>query len=154
MKKVVLYVLLSLVVVFVILQFVGPTRPEVRTDNPKDLMAMASIDSKVADLLKSACYDCHSMETNYPWYANVAPVSWRLFDHIEEGREELNFSEWGTLGKVKKIRKLKDVAEEVEEGKMPLDDYVTWHPEAKLSEDQKNMLVEWANSFAREVMKQ
>jgi hypothetical protein len=142
-----------LVAAFVIIQFLGPSRPEVQEKNPDDLENTALIDSEVMSLLRDACYDCHSMETKYPWYANIAPVKWPIYDHIIVGREELNFSKWGTLDKRAKLRKLKDISEEVEELKMPMDGYVKLHPEADLTSDQREMIVTWSKDFAKQVLK-
>jgi hypothetical protein len=75
-----------------------------------------------------ACFDCHSNETEWPWYSNIAPISWRLQQHVDEGREELNFSEWGTGD-----QESDDIAEVVADGEMPPWDYLILHPEARLS---------------------
>ena len=143
-----------LVSIFIIIQFLGPSRPENRLDNPNDLIVSAQLDNNVAAILREACYDCHSMETRYPWYASIAPVKWGIYDHIIEGREELNFSEWNAMEKRSKIRKLKDLAEEVEEREMPMESYIKMHPEADLSAEQRQLLTEWANDYARIVIKQ
>ena len=153
MSKRVKFILGGLAAILVIIQFVGPSRPEVRADNPDDLLVTSEVGEEVATLLRTACYDCHSMETNYPWYASIAPVSWRVYGHINHGREELNFSEWAKLKRTRKVRKLRDLGETVEAGDMPLSDYVLLHSEANLSDEQRTILVEWADAFARDVMK-
>ena len=142
----------GVVAVLIVIQFVGPSRPDVRSDNPEDLLVTSNVDEDVATLLRTACYDCHSMETNFPWYASVAPVSWRVYGHINHGRDELNFSEWASLKRSRKVRKLRDLGETVGEGDMPLKDYLLMHSEARLSDEQRDLLVEWADAFAREVM--
>jgi hypothetical protein len=142
-----------MLVILVVLQFLGPDRPVVSMDNPEDLLAVSVIDGEVSSILIDACYDCHSMQTQYPWYANVAPVKWPIYDHIIEGRAELNFSEWATLDKRKKLRKLKDIAEEVENNKMPMEGYVKLHPEAKLTDAQRSLLVAWSKDFSKQVLK-
>ena len=146
--------MIAILAIIIILQFVGPSRPENYDSSPADLIATEQLEEEVATLLRNACYDCHSMESKYPWYANIAPVKWMIYDHIYEGREELNFSEWANLEKRAKIRKLKDIAEEVEEGEMPMESYVKMHAEANLTDEQRAMIVEWANDFSREVMRQ
>ena len=83
MNKVLKYILGIILIGVILLQFFGPSAPENRIDNPDDLIANAQIDSEVASILRASCYDCHSMETKYPWYSKVAPVSGFLFHHIE-----------------------------------------------------------------------
>lgn len=152
MNKVTRFLLLGLLAVLVVIQFVGPKAPETRIENPQDLLLAEQVDATVAGMLKNACYDCHSMETKYPWYAGIAPVSWRVYGHINHGREELNFSEWGSLKKLGKVKRLKDIEEIVAAGNMPLSDYTWLHPEAKLSESQRAQLSGWAADLAKGVM--
>lgn len=121
-------------------------------ENPDDLLATSQIDAEVSNLLRSACYDCHSNETKYPWYSYITPFSWFIFDHINHGREELNFSEWASLRKSKKVRILKDLAEEVGEEKMPLESYTIMHGDARLTKEQRDLLVKWAEEFSAVVM--
>lgn len=75
-----------------------------------------------------ACFDCHSNETEWPWYSNIAPMSWRLQQHVDAGRATLNFSEWGT-GE----QEAGDIVEVTREGEMPPWDYLLTHPGARLS---------------------
>ena len=138
--------------VLLVIQFFRGVYPETADENPGDLILVNEVSSGISQMLKLACYDCHSMETNYPWYSKMAPVSWFIIDHVEEGREELNFSNWREYPKRTKIRKLKDIAEEVEEHKMPLESYTSLHPEAKLSDKQREMLVNWASEMSKEIL--
>ncbi len=141
-----------MLVVLVILQFVGPKRPATSAQNPGDIFHQTEIPSAIGGMLKTACYDCHSMETTYPWYGYIAPVSWFLISHIDEGREELNFSDWSSLDKRSKLRALKDIQEVIEEGEMPMASYVNMHSEAALSDSQKEALMDWAKTLSREVI--
>jgi hypothetical protein len=152
MIKLLKYILAALLVILVALQFFGPEAPETREDNPGDLLAVEQVDAEIAGLLRNACYDCHSMETKYPWYAGIAPVSFRIYGHVEHGREELNFSEWASLKKIGKVKRLKDIEEVLEEGEMPLKDYLLLHPEGRLTDAQRASLMEWADALSREVM--
>ena len=90
-------------------------------------------------LAERACFDCHSNETVWPWYSNVAPISWLVQHDTEEGREELNFSEWGTRGEGEEGR---EMVEEIREGEMPPQIYLITHPEAKLTQVEKEQLIE------------
>lgn len=112
-----------------------------------DIISIESPNEEVQAILKTSCYDCHSNEVKYPWYTNVAPISWFVGHHIEEGREHLNFSEWGNYSQEKKEHKLEELVEEVEEGEMPLNSYTWMHSEATLSEEQVILLTEWFNSI-------
>jgi mono/diheme cytochrome c family protein len=97
-------------------------------------------------LAKRACYDCHSNETVWPWYSSVAPVSWLVQHDTEEGREKLNFSEWGI-----REQEAEEAAETVEEGKMPIPIYLVTHPEARLTSEEKSLLIQGlGNTFGRE----
>ncbi len=143
MKKILKYVLIVLVAGLVIIQFIN--RPE-KINEPvteNDIIENLQLNTEMAGLLKAACYDCHSNQPRYPWYANIAPVSWTIAEHIEHGRDELNFSEWGTYSARRRDHKLEEVVEEEEEGHMPLPNYVKMHREADISEEQLEMLKAW-----------
>jgi cytochrome c551/c552 len=88
-------------------------------------------------LARRACFDCHSNETVWPWYSNIAPISWRLQNHVDEGREKLNVSEWGS-GE----QETEDIVEVVREGEMPPWDFLLAHPEARLSEADRQALLD------------
>jgi hypothetical protein len=129
---------LGVVVVFIAVQFV----PVARTNPPVRSTVVAP--PEVAGVLRRACFDCHSNETVWPPQAYVAPLSWLLAHDVQEGREELNFSEWGPKAEQKTAKKL---AKEVGEGDMPPFLYVVAHPGAKLTNDEKALLVNWAQGL-------
>lgn len=112
-------------------------------DPAKDFIVLTSANTEVTNTLKIACYDCHSNQASYPWYTNIAPFSWWVKHHIDEGSHHLNFSEWGTYSEKRKNHKLDECFEMVEEGEMPLESYTWMHKEAKLSDAQKQELVEF-----------
>ncbi|MCA9510247.1 MAG: heme-binding domain-containing protein [Myxococcota bacterium] len=103
-------------------------------------------DPATREILRRACYDCHSNETRWPWYARVAPVSWLVAHDVEEGREHVNFSTWNEYTAKKQRKKLDEVWEEVEEGEMPLWFYVPLHPDAKLGEADLRAIEAWAKA--------
>lgn len=148
MKKKTIFkrILLVLLLAFVVMQFfrIDKTNPPVVEAD--DFISITQPSAEVEKILRTACYDCHSNETVYPWYSNIAPVSWMLEDHIEEGREHLNFSKWGTFELKKQNHKLDECAEEVEEGEMPLNSYTWTHGDASLSDKQKKTLADWFKS--------
>ena len=150
MKKYIKPALMILAAAAIILQFFRGTPPEVREDNPGDLFANEVVDAEVATLIRNACYDCHSNETKYPWYTYVTPLSWWVFDHVEHGREELNFSEWTSMSLKRKNHKLEEISEETLEGEMPLESYTPLHAEAQLTDEQRELISDWALSMMTE----
>ena len=143
MKKKIFY---ALIIVVIAIQFfrIDKTNPTVNVAD--DFIEITKPSQEIAAMLKSACYDCHSNESNYPWYSNIAPISWWVKDHINEGREELNFSKWSTYDAKKKDHKLEEIVEELEEGEMPLKPYPITHSEARLSDAQKEQLMDWVKA--------
>jgi len=112
--------------------------------NPEtDFIVLTTANSEVAGMLKTACYDCHSNQPTYPWYTNIAPVSWWIKHHIDEGSHHLNFSIWGNYKEKRKNHKLDECVEMIEEGEMPMSSYTIMHGEAKLTDAQKLQLVEF-----------
>ncbi|MDX1314936.1 MAG: heme-binding domain-containing protein, partial [Eudoraea sp.] len=89
-------------------------------------------------------YDCHSNHTVYPWYNNIAPVSYWMADHVDHGKGDLNFSDWATYSGKKKDHKLEEVVEVMEDEVMPLKEYTWTHEEARLSKEQRKAIIEWA----------
>jgi len=139
---------ISFIAVVLIIQLIPSGRPEVIPDNPNDLMLNNSVPDSVSNLLRTACYDCHSNETNYPWYAYVAPVSWLVARDINIGKSNMNLSDWQLNSKIDKAKILGDIQDEVEDGSMPMPIYILMHPEAKLTVKQREMLIEWSDEFA------
>lgn len=136
-------ILIGLAIIPLLIQFfrIDQTNPTVTAS--QDFMAIMQPPADISNMMKSACYNCHSNETEYPWYAEIAPVSWWLKDHINEAREHLNFSEWGTYAEKKANHKLEEMYEEVEEGEMPLNSYTIIHGEADLTDEQREAFVAW-----------
>lgn len=128
---------LGLVVVLLGMQLV---RPE-KTNPP--VTGEVTAPAEVLPLLRRACYDCHSNETKWPWYADVAPVSWLVVHHTDDGRKHLNFSTWASYEPKKQAHKLEECEELVQSGDMPMPGYVALHPEAKLSDAEKATLLAW-----------
>ncbi len=145
MFKKIAWVVVSL---FLLIQFIRPDQKNPVVNATIDFQNVANSPAEVLLILRNACYDCHSFETKYPWYTQIAPVSWWLANHIREGREHLNFSEFGKLPPGDRAETLGEAAEAVQEGEMPLPSY-TWlglHPEANLTAAQQRLLVEWLNA--------
>lgn len=140
------WVAIALVVVFIGLQFVRPARTNPPVDESQTIAARTQMDPKVAAILDRSCRDCHSNKTEWPWYSNVAPVSWWLIDHVDHGRTHLNVSEWGKLDRDKQDKRLREICDEVEGGVMPLSSYLPMHPQARLSDEDKRTLCDWTKA--------
>jgi hypothetical protein len=118
--------------------------PVERTNPPAEAEIVA--EPEVHALLRRACYDCHSHATVWPWYARIAPVSWLVAHDVDHGRRELDFSRFESYDGAKQRKKLGELAEEVDEQDMPLWYYLLVHPEARLSEAERERLVSWAEA--------
>ena len=118
---------------------------------PPDSAPLVIEDPAIAAMVDRACSDCHTNQTDWPWYARVAPASWLTARHVREGREELNFSTWGDLAVRRQYSKLGEVIEHVESGEMPLPSYTWAHPKARLSEAERVALIDWAEELRNEL---
>ncbi|WP_151900524.1 heme-binding domain-containing protein [Sulfurimonas hydrogeniphila] len=129
---------------FIAIQFI----PYGRDHTNPPVVAQVQWDTQETQaLFQRACADCHSNETKWPWYSNIAPLSWSIYHHVDEGREHFNVSMWG----VQKKNKGDEAAEEVEEGEMPLASYLIAHPEARLTKEEKQALIAGLkNTFGNE----
>ncbi len=143
--KIVKKIAIALLVILIGMQFYRPEKNQAEGDYVAAFEAEAEPSAEVKQILRSACYDCHSANTEYPWYNNVAPVSYWLADHIKDGKKHLNFSDWENYTVEKKDHKLEEVVEEVKKGEMPLKEYTWTHGDARLTQDQIIALVTWAD---------
>ncbi|MBM3439889.1 MAG: cytochrome C [Bacteroidetes bacterium] len=128
----------------VLIQFIRPERNLQQGPFPNDITAELAIPQDVNTILQQACYDCHSNNTKYPWYAQVQPINWWIQDHVNEGKQHLNFHAFATYTPKKKHHKLEEIAEVVTEGEMPMDSYQWMHGNTRLTNAQKTALVQWA----------
>lgn len=132
-----------LLVVFVGIQFIPTNRNQSEKIPPTDFMMVNNVPREVKSILMISCYDCHSNNTQYPWYNKVQPISWYLEGHIKDGKEELNFSDFGSYSDRMQKAKMRSIISQVEDGKMPLPTYTFLHPEAKLTAEEKQLLANW-----------
>jgi heme-binding protein len=137
----------ALLVILMVIQFfrIDKTNPPARQET--DFIYNTHPSPGIGNILKTSCYDCHSYQTVYPWYANVAPISWWLKNHINEGRHHLNFSEWTNYSSKKTDHKLEECVEMIQEGEMPLYSYTLLHRNAVLNAEQQHALVVWFESL-------
>lgn len=133
-----------MLLVFVALQFYRPEKNISQGNHASFFVEETNPPQAVKKTLIKTCYDCHSDNTTYPWYNNVAPVSYWLYDHVNEGKEHLNFSDWDNYSMKQKNHKLEELIEEVSESEMPLNTYRWVHKNARLSKAQIDSIVSWA----------
>ena len=136
-------ILVGLLAILLVMQLfrIDKTNPPIEA--AQEFRQVMAPPHEVQQLLEVSCYDCHSHETRYPWYSNVAPFSWMLQNHVVEGREHFNFSTFGSLPADERAELLHESAEEIEKKKMPLEGYTALHPEAVLTAEQRTLLARW-----------
>ena len=139
MKK----ILIVIAVLLVVIQFIRPAKNEGTVEGPKDITHTVTVSAEVQNILQKSCNYCHSNHTQYPWYYNIQPVAWWLAHHVDEGKHHLNFSEFNGYKTKRKLHKLKEIKEEVEDSEMPMNSYLWMHSNAKLTEAEKATLYKW-----------
>ncbi|MGZ0016548.1 heme-binding domain-containing protein [Yeosuana sp. AK3] len=137
-------ILLALLIIFVIAQFFGPEKNQGDVASIDPFLAETNPSKDIKVILKESCYDCHSDVTRYPWYNTITPLNYWLADHVNEGKEHFNFSNWVGNSVKRKDHKMEELIEMVEAKEMPLESYTWVHSEAKLSDQQIIAVVEWA----------
>lgn len=142
MKKILKIVVIFCVAGFIAIQFFRPNFTNPPVNQAETLQAPESIQK----ILRTSCYDCHSHETVYPWYAKVQPSAWFLADHINEGRRHLNFSVWNTYESRRQEKKLEEICDEVKAERMPLPSYLWIHRSARLNHEQIQAICDWTKA--------
>jgi len=148
--------ILAAVVLAAASQLIRPARTNPVTDPSRTMAAQMSIPPEPKAVLERACGDCHSNDTRWPWYSNVAPVSWFVIDHVNSGRRHFNYSDWPPAGRPGRPaspdeprKVLKDTCELVRKGEMPISNYLWMHADARLSERDKAVLCAWTDEALR-----
>ncbi len=149
--KIIKTVLLILVAALVVIQFFGIEKNQNAGEQPNNISKQFAVSAEVESILKTSCYDCHSNNTVYPWYASVQPVAWWLQGHVNEGKEELNFDEFAAYKPRRQFKKMDEAIELVKKGEMPLSSYTLAHGDARLSQSQKEILVLWFDGIIQEL---
>ncbi|MDQ6756056.1 MAG: heme-binding domain-containing protein [Bacteroidota bacterium] len=140
-------ILIILLIVFVLIQFIRPAKNKSDVVSPHDISTKYPVPDSVQQILKVACNDCHSNNTQYPWYSEIQPVGWWLSNHIKDGKRVLNFSEFISYRIKKQFHRVNDIEELVKKDEMPLSSYTLIHTNAKLSPHQKLILANWTESL-------
>lgn len=138
-KKIVFWCLVG----FAIIQFIPIDKVNKPVDKTKNFVDVKNTPKEVSDLIKNACYDCHSDETVYPKYAYIAPFSWSVKSHVNDGRKHINFSIWGTYNKDLKQSMLKNSIQTIENKVMPMPAYIIYHDEANLTTNDRKVLTKY-----------
>ena len=146
MKKILKITIIILFVAFVAIQFYRPAKTNPPIIETETLEAATDVPEAVVKILSRSCNDCHTNNSNYPWYSEVAPMSWGVIDHINEGRRELNFSTWETYNPKRKKHKLEEICEMVTSGEMPHYQYLWIHWDARLTDDDKKIMCDWTDT--------
>ena len=147
MRKIVKIIVLVLLVGLVGIQFFPTSLNQSDTIPKTDFMVVNNVPKQVESIIKTSCYDCHSNNTAYPWYNKVQPIAWILEDHVEHGKEELNFNEWADYSRRRKDSKLKSIISQIQDGEMPLSSYTIIHRDAKLSGSDKKAVLDWMSKL-------
>jgi prepilin-type processing-associated H-X9-DG protein len=138
-KKVLLFLLVGCVAI----QFYRPNINNQKQETLDDFLIAEKAPKQVRALIKNSCYDCHSNQTNYLWFDNIAPVAWYVDNHIKDAKEHLNFSNWAGLESRDKAGRISEIAVNIVESKMPLPAYLKLHSGARLNETQKQVILNW-----------
>lgn len=144
-------ILLVLLIVFIVIQFFRPEKNVSAQTSRNDITTQYSMPGDVKQIMDKACFDCHSNNTKYPWYAEIQPVAWWLANHVEEGKEHINYSEFTSYGLRKQYHKLEETEEMVKENEMPLDSYTWMHRDAKLTTEERQRITQWSADVRKQM---
>lgn len=143
LKKILLLLLIGLIII----QFIHPKRNKSTAEQINYIGKIHPISQEVQSILEKACMDCHSNNTRYPWYSNLQPVDWWMTGHINDGKKELNFDEFTNKSLRFQYHKMDETIKQVKENEMPLNSYLWIHKDAKLTQDEKSSLINWAQGI-------
>ena len=151
MRKNYKFFIIILVAALLVIQFIRPKK-NLGTISSEHIFQQEQLPAEIKSVLTNSCLDCHSNHTNYLWYHKIAPVSWLVSSDIKEGKEKLNFSEWGKMNAFDKIGALDKICDEVEDEEMPIKAYTIMHVKARLSEEERGVLCAWTEKLSEEVL--
>jgi hypothetical protein len=144
-------ILIVCLIILLAMQFIRPARNNGVAEGSNDITRLVRVPDTIQHILKTSCYDCHSNHTVYPWYTNINPVGLWLRDHINDGKRAINFSDLSGFNKKKLDHRMKDIAETVEKGEMPLSSYTFIHRYAVLDSSQVKMIKSWTEAARKEI---
>lgn len=148
MKKIIKKILFIGLIIFLLIQLYQPARNiGLEQDITANFTKVYNVPKNVEAIFRTSCYDCHSNNTNYPWYSYIQPVRMVMESHINEGKENLNFNEWGNYSSRKQNNKLDRIAKQIQSNEMPLSSYTMIHKNATLSATQKKEVLDWISQL-------
>jgi hypothetical protein len=142
---------LGLLIILVALQFIRPTRNSSTIPSTNDIRTAYVVPENVLKVFEKSCYDCHSNNSAYPWYTNIQPIGLWMQQHIDEGKDELNFSEFKSYSIKRQLKKMKEIRNEINEDEMPLSSYLIIHRDANLNNEQKKNIIDWTLAMEKEL---
>ena len=154
MKRILKFILLFLLGIIILIQFIPSNRPLNEPDPAYDFFAAYDVPADIEEMVRASCFDCHSQEVKYPWYAWVAPVSWLVSRYVRDGRSHLDYSKWNELEKKDKIKMAGEIGEEVEMGEMPMPIYIIMHSNADLDQAKRERIMQWSEDLAEKIFEE
>lgn len=151
MRKYLKWTIIALAVAFIAIQLVPVERTNPPVEPNMTFQARVKVPQEIDRIIRRSCFDCHSHETKWPWYAHIAPSSWLVTSDVKNARSLLNFSNWD-YKMFRSVGRLDQMAQEVFDGKMPLPQYLLMHPSARLSQAEKDTLINWVEVAREEIM--
>jgi len=151
MRKLIKILFIILIIAFIVIQFFRPDRTSTETYGENHITKKMNVPDNVQQILKRSCFDCHSDHTKWPWYTNIAPASWLVAKDVRNGRTKMNFSEWGKIPESKREARLEAICDNINEGEMPLKEYLLLHGDAKLSQQDKDVLCKWVEAELKKI---
>ena len=150
MKKYFKKIFILGLIIFLLMQLYQPARnTSYEQDSSLDFVSQYNAPKNIETILRTSCYDCHSNNTNYPWYSSIEPGALFMANHVNEGKENLNFNEWGNYSSRKQNNKLDRIVKQIKSSEMPLSSYTIIHKNAVLNENQKEQIINWLNSLEK-----
>jgi hypothetical protein len=153
-KQILKWLVIVGVVAVIGIQFVRPARTNPSVDETHTIFAHTQMTPEVTAIINRSCADCHSNKTVWPWYSNLAPISWFVAGHVDHGRKTMNLSEWGSLNHDRQDRRLRQICDEVQDGAMPLSSYTPMHPGSKLTAAEVKTLCDWTDAERERLSKE
>ena len=147
MKKTIKISFIALIIILVLIQLYRPERFRTDEITQDDITKKLPVPENVRKIMERSCYDCHSNHTKWPWYSNIAPVSWLVIMDVNDGRKKMNFSEWGKISQSKQVLRLESICEEITDREMPLKNYLLIHRDAELSDSDRDILCSWSGKL-------
>lgn len=138
-------IFLVLITILIGIQFIRPVRNQSEQVLSTDITKTFTVPDSILNILKTSCYDCHSNNTNYPFYTNIQPIGWMMDRHIKNGKDKLNFSEFGGYSQRRQLSKLSSIISQIEDDNMPLSSYTVMHKDAILTKENKALIMDWLN---------